>query len=195
MLEDINATLRKSRAPSQEARRMHKEASKTTLDSRKSECAIRRSNSRLTMDQINTPPRSPSRQHLEPRYIQIHREKKRNERNRCLHLFRNCRNDPNPTRHAKFVESTEPHREPSPHPHLSPRRYSLGENHERIAKDGQHQPPKKTSFILGDEDHHVIDIESGQTLDASKTNNHHHHHHHHSHHHPRDNTSGPQEQV
>ncbi|XP_031773234.1 uncharacterized protein LOC100871940 isoform X2 [Apis florea] len=169
VLEDINATLRKSRAPSQEARRMHKEASKTTLDSRKSECAIRRSNSRLTMDQINTPPRSPSRQHLEPR------------------------NDP--TRHAKFVESTEPHREPSPHPHLSPRRYSLGENHER-AKDGQHQSPKKTSFILGDDDHRVIDIESGQTLDASKTNNHHHHHHHHhSHHHPRDNTSGPQEQV
>lgn len=72
VLEDINATLRKSRGPSQEARRMHKEPSKTTLDSRKSECrdAIRRSNSRLTMDQIpiNTPPRSPSRQHLEARY-------------------------------------------------------------------------------------------------------------------------------
>ncbi|XP_031364165.1 uncharacterized protein LOC102680039 isoform X2 [Apis dorsata] len=201
VLEDINATLRKSRAPSQEARRMHKEASKTTLDSRRSECrdAIRRSNSRITMDQIpiNTPPRSPSRQHLEPR------------------------NDSNPTtRHTKFVESTEPHRDPSPHPHLSPRRYSLGENHR--PRD-QHQSPKKTSFILGDDDHHVIeidqersgnlvagddhrhviDIESDpvsklssarqEALDASKTN--HHHHHHHPHHHPRNNTSGPQEQV
>ena len=49
---------------------MHKEPSKTTLDSRKSESrdAIRRSNSRITMDQINTPPRSPSRQHLDARY-------------------------------------------------------------------------------------------------------------------------------
>uniref|UniRef100_V9IG96 Inwardly rectifying potassium channel n=1 Tax=Apis cerana TaxID=7461 RepID=V9IG96_APICE len=145
------------------------------------------------MDQIpiNTPPRSPSRQHLE------------------------ARNDCNPmTRHAKFVESTEPHRDPSPHPHLSPpRRYSLGENHR--ARD-QHQPAKKTSFILGDDEHHVIemdqersgsfvagddhrhviDIESDpvsklssrqQTLDASKTNHHHH---------PRnDASSGPQEQV
>ncbi|XP_043785792.1 uncharacterized protein LOC122711265 isoform X5 [Apis laboriosa] len=200
VLEDINATLRKSRAPSQEARRMHKEPSKTTLDSRRSECrdAIRRSNSRITMDQIiNTPPRSPSRQHLEPR------------------------NDTNPTtRHTKFVESTEPHCDPSPHPHLSPRRYSLGENHR--PRD-QHQSPKKTSFILGDDDHHVIeidqersgnliagddhrhviDIESDpvsklssarqEALDASKTN--HHHHHHHPHHHPRSNTSGPQEQV
>ncbi|KAG6794553.1 hypothetical protein HZU73_10118 [Apis mellifera caucasica] len=196
-LEDINATLRKSRGPSQEARRtMHKEPSKTTLDSRKSESrdAIRRSNSRITMDQINTPPRSPSRQHLD------------------------ARNDSNPmTRHAKFVESTEPRRDPSPHPHsLSPpRRYSLGENHR--GRDHQHQPAKKTSFILGDDDHHVIeidqqrsfvagddhrhviDIESGpvsklpspspahETLDASKTNHHHH---------PRNNaSSGPQEQV
>lgn len=76
VLEDINATLRKNRAHIKEDKRMYREPSKCTLDSRKSEARsnvdiIRRSSSRTTMDQapvvINPPPRSASRQHLDPR--------------------------------------------------------------------------------------------------------------------------------
>ncbi|CAL7934930.1 unnamed protein product [Xylocopa violacea] len=102
-LEDINATLRRNRSHIKDERRMHREASKCTLDSRKSETRdiIRRSSSRTTIDQvpnINHPPRSPSRQHLDPR-------------------------------HTKFVEPTEAYREPPPHSFSLSRRPSLGENH------------------------------------------------------------------
>ncbi|XP_076752765.1 uncharacterized protein LOC143424526 isoform X1 [Xylocopa sonorina] len=103
VLEDINATLRRNRSHIKDERRMHREASKCTLDSRKSESRdiIRRSSSRTTIDQvptINHPPRSPSRQHLDPR-------------------------------HTKFVEPTEQYREPPPHSLSLSRRPSLGENH------------------------------------------------------------------
>lgn len=79
VLEDINASLRKSRGCSKEDKKIHREPSKCTLDSRKSESrdVIRRSGSRTAMDQIpviNPPPRSPSRQHLDPR----------NDANLCL---------------------------------------------------------------------------------------------------------------
>lgn len=73
VLEDINATLRKNRGASKEDRRMHREPSKCTLDSRKSESrdVMKRSSSRTTMDQIpaiNPPPaRSASRLHLDAR--------------------------------------------------------------------------------------------------------------------------------
>ncbi|CAK9834037.1 ATP-sensitive inward rectifier potassium channel 12 [Anthophora retusa] len=101
VLEDINATLRKSRGPSKEDKRLHREPSKCTLDSRKSESRemMRRSASKTTMDQIlvNPPPRSPSRQHLDPR-------------------------------HTTFAETTE-YREPPPQPYSSSRRSSLGDNH------------------------------------------------------------------
>ncbi|XP_017762887.1 PREDICTED: inward rectifier potassium channel irk-1-like [Eufriesea mexicana] len=162
VLEDINATLRKNRGASREDRRMHREPSKCTLDSRRSESrdVIKRSSSRTTMDQIpaiNPPPaRSSSRLHLDPR-------------------------------HTKFADHSEVYREPPPHPLPSSRRSSLGDNHK--PKDQQ----KKTSFVLGDDDHHVINIESTIPkvsparqeplhVDSSKTN-----------HHPSD--SGPQEQV
>ncbi|XP_033365940.1 inward rectifier potassium channel 16-like isoform X1 [Bombus vosnesenskii] len=143
VLEDINATLRKNRAPSKEDRRIHREPSKCTLDSRKSESrdTIKRSSSRTTMDQvpvISSLSKSPSRQHLDPR-------------------------------HTKFAESSEAYREPSPHP-LTSSRSSLGENHKG--------PQKKTSFILGDVEHHVIDMEPMKEFpsrnalegDSSKTN-------------------------
>lgn len=76
VLEDINATLRKNRAPSKEDRRIHREPSKCTLDSRKSESrdTIKRSSSRTTMDQvpvISSLSKSPSRQHLDPRYSNL----------------------------------------------------------------------------------------------------------------------------
>nr|XP_012152627.1 PREDICTED: inward rectifier potassium channel 2-like isoform X1 [Megachile rotundata]XP_012152629.1 PREDICTED: inward rectifier potassium channel 2-like isoform X1 [Megachile rotundata] len=154
VLEDINATLRKNRVPGKDEKRMHREASRCTLDSRKSESrsnvdVIRRSSSRTAMDQIpvlsNPPPKSPSRQHLEPR-------------------------------HTKFAESGETYREPPPQPLPSSRRSSLGDNHK--SKDTH----KKTSFILGD-DEHVIDVEpivsrgystrqEALDSDSSKTNHH-----------------------
>ncbi|CAK9802228.1 ATP-sensitive inward rectifier potassium channel 12 [Anthophora plagiata] len=158
VLEDINATLRKSRGQSKEDKRLHREPSKCTLDSRKSESRemMRRSASRTTMDQVvvNPPARSPSRQHLDPR-------------------------------HTTFAETME-YREPPPHPYPSSRRSSLGDNHK------SKEPHKKTSFILGGDDH-VINIEptiskvslarqEHSDTDSSKTN-----------HHPRN--RGHQEQV
>ncbi|XP_031832832.1 G protein-activated inward rectifier potassium channel 2 isoform X2 [Nomia melanderi] len=151
VLEDINATLRKNRGHGKEEKKIHKESSRGTLDSKKSESRpnvelIRRSSSRTTMDQIpvviNPPPKSPSRLHLE-------------------------------TRHPKFAESQEGYREPPPHPHPSSRRSSLGDNHK------PKEPHKKTSFILGDDDH-VITISKPATRhdpeaidsDSSKTNHH-----------------------
>ncbi|XP_017888097.1 inward rectifier potassium channel 2-like isoform X2 [Ceratina calcarata] len=102
VLGDINAELRKNRAPSKEDRRVHREASKCTLDSRKSESmgTMKRSSSRTMLDQvpvINPPPRTPSRQHLE-------------------------------ARHTKFVE-TEMYYEPSHHQQPPSRKSSLGDNH------------------------------------------------------------------
>ncbi|CAK9817064.1 ATP-sensitive inward rectifier potassium channel 12 [Anthophora quadrimaculata] len=158
VLEDINATLRKSRGQSKEDKRLHREPSKCTLDSRKSESRemMRRSASRTTMDHVlvNPPPKSPSRQHLDPR-------------------------------HTTFAETME-YREPPPHPYPSSRRSSLGDNHK------SKEPHKKTSFILGGDDH-VINIEptiskvslarqEHSDTDSSKTN-----------HHPRN--RGHQEQV
>lgn len=76
MLEDINATLRKNRVHVKEEKRMHKDASRGTMDSKKSENrtnvdVLRRSTSRTTIDQIpvsiNPPPKTPSRLHLEAR--------------------------------------------------------------------------------------------------------------------------------
>ncbi|XP_076292919.1 uncharacterized protein LOC143215060 isoform X2 [Lasioglossum baleicum] len=162
VLEDINATLRKSRVHVKEERRMHKDASRGTLDSKKSENrtnvdVLRRSTSRTTIsDQIpvsiNPPPKTPSRLHLE-------------------------------ARHPKFAEPLEGCREPAPPTLSSSRRSSLGDNHKPVK-----EPQKKTSFILGDDDH-VITI-SGRVhrdsdpmdSDSSKTN-----------HHPL--SRGPQEQV
>lgn len=76
VLEDINASLRKSRGGNKEDKKIHREPSKGTLDSRKSESrdVIRRSGSRTAMDQIpviNPPPKSPSRQHLDTRYPKL----------------------------------------------------------------------------------------------------------------------------
>ncbi|XP_034180532.1 inward rectifier potassium channel irk-1 isoform X2 [Osmia lignaria lignaria] len=165
VLEDINATLRKNRVHGKEEKRLHREPSRCTLDSRKSESRsnvdiIRRSSSRTTIDQIPglnnpLPPKSPSRQHLDPR-------------------------------HTKFAESGEAYREPPPHPHPSSRRSSLGENQK------SKEMHKKTTFIVGD-DEHVINVEptiakgylprhEALDFDSSKTN-----------HHPRH--RGPQEQV
>ncbi|XP_076161600.1 ATP-sensitive inward rectifier potassium channel 12 isoform X2 [Ptiloglossa arizonensis] len=153
VLEDINATLRKNRAHIKEDKRMYREPSKCTLDSRKSEARsnvdiIRRSSSRTTMDQapvvINPPPRSASRQHLDPR-------------------------------HTKFAESTETYHEPPPHPHPSSRRSSLGET------TRPKEPHKKTSFILGDDDQVITiskpaasrrDHPESLEPDSSKTNHH-----------------------
>ncbi|KZC05712.1 ATP-sensitive inward rectifier potassium channel 12 [Dufourea novaeangliae] len=182
VLEDINATLRKNRGQSKEEKRMHRESSRGTLESKKNEGrsnveVMRRSSSRTTMDQvpvlINPPPRSPSRQHLEPR----------------------------PT---KFAEHSEDHHESSPHPHSHPhphphphshahphppsRRSSLGDN-QKPHHPPPREPHKKTSFILGDDDH-VITISKSPSRhdhdemdsDSSKTN-----------HHPP--SRGPQEQV
>ncbi|XP_076655978.1 uncharacterized protein LOC143360731 isoform X2 [Halictus rubicundus] len=161
VLEDINATFRKNRVHGKEEKRMHKDASRCTLDSKKSDSrtnadVLRRSTSRTTIDQvpvpINPPPKTPSRLHLE-------------------------------ARHPKFAEPLEGCREPAP-PHVSlSRRSSLGDNHKP-----SNLPVKKTSFILGDDDH-VITISEGvhrdsdpMDSDSSKTN-----------HHPL--SRGPQEQV
>ncbi|XP_076624178.1 G protein-activated inward rectifier potassium channel 2 isoform X3 [Colletes latitarsis] len=151
VLEDINATLRKNRAHMKEDRRMHREPSKCTLDSRKSESRsnidlIRRSSSRTMIDQgpvINPPPRSASRQHLDPR-------------------------------HTKFSESSEAYHEPPPHPHPGSRRSSLGDSHK------PKEPHKKTSFILGDDDHAISISEMPASrhdpeeldADSSKANHH-----------------------
>ncbi|CAD1478535.1 unnamed protein product, partial [Heterotrigona itama] len=158
VLEDINASLRKSRGYNKEDRKIYREPSKCTLDSRKSESRdiIRRSGSRTAIDQIpviNSPPRSPSRQHLDPR-------------------------------HSKFAEPMETYREPLPHPLSSSRRSSLGENQKGLQK--------KTSFVLGDEEHHVLNMEPTKVspvqepldVDSSKAN-----------HHPKNTLSLPQEQV
>ena len=156
VLGDINATLRRNRGPSKEDKRIHKDASRGTLDSRKSESRsnadmMRRSTSRTGMDQIpvliNPPPRSASRQHLDPR-------------------------------HAKFAEPSEVYHEPPPQSHPPSRRPSLGDNHK------SKESPKKTSFILGDEEHakiaepeaskvtqHRRDPESLDT-DSAKANHH-----------------------
>ncbi|XP_076235323.1 uncharacterized protein LOC143179825 isoform X2 [Calliopsis andreniformis] len=133
VLEDINATLRKNRAHNKDDRKIHREPSRSTLDSRKNEFKsntdlMRRSSSRTAIDQmsshVNSPQRSQSRLHLE-------------------------------TRHAKFTEPSEGHREapPHPHPHSQSRRSSLSDNHK------SKETPKKTSFILGD-DEHIRVIES-----------------------------------
>ncbi|XP_033335912.2 uncharacterized protein LOC117226057 isoform X2 [Megalopta genalis] len=103
VLEDINASLRKNRTEERkkEDRRMHKDASRATMDSKKSD-VMRRSTSRTTMDQIpgliNPPPKTPSRQHLE-------------------------------SRHQKVAEPQDVYREPLPHPLSLSRRSSLGDNH------------------------------------------------------------------
>ncbi|XP_078035972.1 uncharacterized protein LOC144469487 isoform X2 [Augochlora pura] len=103
VLEDINASLRKNRAEERKKddRRMHKDASRAMMDSKKSD-VMRRSTSRTTMDQIpgliNPPPKSPSRLHLE-------------------------------SRHQKIAEPQEDYREPLPHPLSPSRRSSLGDNH------------------------------------------------------------------
>ncbi|KAK9302195.1 hypothetical protein QLX08_005655 [Tetragonisca angustula] len=158
VLEDINASLRKSRGCNKEDKKIHREPSKCTLDSRKSESrdVIRRSGSRTAMDQIpviNPPPRSPSRQHLD-------------------------------TRHSKFAEPLETYRESLPHPLSSSRASGLGENQKGLQK--------KTSFVLGDEEHHVLNMEPTKVLpvqevldvDSSKAN-----------HHPKNTLGLPQEQV
>lgn len=76
VLEDINATLRKNRGHGKEEKKIHKESSRCTLDSKRSESrpnveGMKRSSSRTTMDQIpvtiNPPPKSPSRLHLDTR--------------------------------------------------------------------------------------------------------------------------------
>ncbi|XP_053982082.1 inward rectifier potassium channel 2-like isoform X1 [Hylaeus volcanicus] len=133
VLEDINATLRKNRAHVKEDKRIHREPSKSTLDFRKSESRtnidiLKRSSSRTTLDQ------GPIVINPPPRSVsRQHLEAK----------------------HTKFAESTEPYREPPPHPHPHShsisRRSSLGDFHK------SKEPHKKTSFILGDDDH-VITI-------------------------------------
>lgn len=86
-------------------------------------------------------------------------------------------------RHSKFAEPLETYRESLP-PSSSSRRSSLGENQKGLQK--------KTSFVLGDEEHHVLNMEPTKVLpvqevldvDSSKAN-----------HHPKNTLDLPQEQV
>lgn len=83
-LEDINATLRKNRKPnSKEEKRMHREGSKSTLDSKKSDSRtdvedMKRSVSRSTIDHYHghrsshhSRKKSPSKSTLEPRHTKL----------------------------------------------------------------------------------------------------------------------------
>ncbi|KAF3422702.1 LOW QUALITY PROTEIN: hypothetical protein E2986_14150 [Frieseomelitta varia] len=156
VLEDINASLRKSRGCNKEDKKIHREPSKCTLDSRKSESrdVIRRSGSRTAMDQIPSP------------------FNYRNDANLCL-IYSDI---------AKPLETS--YREPLPHPLSSSRTSSLGENQKGLQK--------KTSFVLGDEEHHVLNMELTKVppvpevldVDSSKAN-----------HHPKNTLGLPQEQY
>ncbi|XP_015590645.1 inward rectifier potassium channel 2 isoform X2 [Cephus cinctus] len=127
VLEDINASLRRNRKHSiygKDDKRMQKEGSRVTLESRRNdsrtniEDSIRRSVSKATIDGQNYPgamKKSPSRSTLD-------------------------------SRHTRFADSPERTHEPG-HPHAMPRRTSLSEGHKNKS-----EIPKKTSFVLEEEE-------------------------------------------
>ncbi|XP_048507494.1 inward rectifier potassium channel 2-like isoform X2 [Athalia rosae] len=127
VLEDINASLRKNRKysiPGKEEKKMQREGSRATLESRRSE-GVRRSASRTTMDghqshsHCGAMKKSPSRSTID-------------------------------SRHTRFHDSPERTHEPSDSK-AQPRKTSLSDGH-KSKQDHHHGVPKKTSFVLNDDE-------------------------------------------
>ncbi|KAG7210449.1 hypothetical protein KM043_011978 [Ampulex compressa] len=173
-LEDVNAELRKNRGQSKDEKKLQRDGSKSTLDSKKSDSRnnvepARSLNSKSNLDQgqgsVSTARKSPARSILD-------------------------------SRHTRFVDAAEAPRDMN---HLQPRRSSLSDGHK--AKDVH---KKTSFQLGDDDHSKELDLpileaaplkpaEKSETGDSPKSNHHHHHHHYHHHHHHQNASS--QEQI